>query len=71
MLVIHLYGVALDGDATFSLQVHAVEHLLVKLTVGKRTGVFQQAVGQGALAVVDMGNDTEVTGVFHRVQKYD
>ena len=26
-LILHLYGVALDGDASLSLKIHVVEHL--------------------------------------------
>ena len=39
------------------------------LPVGHRTGVFKQAVGQGALAMVNVGNDAEVADVrlVHRV----
>jgi hypothetical protein len=28
-------------------------------------GVFQQAVGKGAFAMVNMGNDTEIANVLH------
>ena len=48
--VLHLDGVALDGDALFALE---------------RVGLFEQAVGKGALSVVDMGYDAEVADVFH------
>ncbi len=63
ILVFHLYGVALDGDAALALKVHVVEHLV--FGDGYRLGVFQQTVGEGGLAVIDVGDDAEVAGVLH------
>ncbi len=53
-------GVGLDGDAALALDVHRVEHLL--LHVAQRDGVrlLDEPVGEGGLAVVDMGDDGEV-----------
>ena len=42
--VVHLYGVALDGDAALTLQIHVVQHLALRNLY--RMGTFQQAVGQ-------------------------
>ena len=61
--VLHLDGVALDGDATFFLQIHIVEHLSVRNVDG--LGTFQQSVGQRTLSVVDVSNDAEIAYVFH------
>ena len=36
-------------------------HLCVQLALRQRAGEFQQAVGQGALAVVDMRDDAEIS----------
>jgi hypothetical protein len=63
--VLHLDGVALDGDALFALEVHVVEHLGLHFALVERVGLFEQAVGQGALPVVDMGYDAEIADVFH------
>ncbi len=62
-LVVHLDGVALDGDATFLFQVHIVEHL--PLGHGNGLRVLQQTVCQRTLPVVDMGNNAEVSYVLH------
>ena len=64
-LIFHLYGVAFDGDAPFAFQVHVVEHLALGHLYGART--FQQAVGQRALSVVNVGNDAEVADIFHQM----
>ena len=67
-VVLHLNGVALDGDATFLFQVHIVEHL--PLGHGDGLRVLQQSVCQGALPVVDMGNNAEVSNVMHIKSRY-
>jgi hypothetical protein len=64
-LVVHLDGVALDGDASLALQIHVVEQLSLQFALRHRAGVFQQSVGQGALAVINVCNDAEVTNVLH------
>ena len=56
--IFHLDGVALDGDSTFLLQVHVIQHLAFGDTYG--LGKFQEAVGQSGFTVVNMGYDTEI-----------
>jgi hypothetical protein len=58
------HGLGLDGDAPLALQVHAVEHLLTHIPVGHGVGHLQDAVGQGGLPVVDVGDDAEVADMF-------
>jgi hypothetical protein len=60
VLVKHGHGAGLDGDAALALQVHVVEDLLLELALGDGAGAHEQPVGQGALAVVDVGDDREV-----------
>ena len=66
--IVHLYGMALDGDTSFALQVHVVEHLGFHVLGGNSISVLQQSVGQGAFAVVDVGNDAEVADILHLEQ---
>ena len=63
--VVHLDGVALDGDAALTLQIHVVQHLGLHVLARHRVGDFQQTVGQRALAVVDMRHDAEVAYCLH------
>src|SRR5206468_1607519 len=56
-------GRGLDGDAALALQVHVVQDLVVELALGDGPGPHEQAVGEGALAVVDVGDDREVTNL--------
>ena len=63
LLIFHLDGVALDGDASLALKVHIVEHLSFGNLYGLRK--FQETVGQGRLTVVDMSDDAEVPDILH------
>ena len=61
--IFHLDGVALDGDAALTLQIHVVQHLTLRDLDG--LGALQQTVGQGALAVIDMGYDAKIPYMVH------
>ena len=59
--VVHADRLQLDGDAALALQVHRVEDLVVHLALRVTAPVsFEQPVGQGGFAVVDVGDDAEV-----------
>ena len=60
-LVVHAGGLELDRDPPFPLQLHVVEELLLHIPIGHRAGVLQQTVGQRRLAMVDVGNDAEIS----------
>ena len=65
--VIEAHGLGLDGDAALALELHIVEHLLFHLTVGQAAGLLDEPVGERRLAVIDMGDDREIsdfTGVY-------
>ena len=64
-LVLHLYGVALDGDASFALEIHVVEHLSLHILGGHSVGIFKQTVGQGRFAVVDVRYYAEIADILH------
>ena len=63
VLVFHLNGVTFYGDTTLFLQIHVVEHLAFRNLYG--IGEFQQTVGNSALTMVDMSNDTKVSYMLH------
>ena len=65
IVVLHLNSMALDGDALFPLQVHIVQDLIFHLPRAQRLCKFNEPVGQCALAVVNMGNDAEISNMFH------
>ena len=47
----------LDGDAAFAFEVHVVEDLVAKIARGDGAGLEEELIGQGAFAVVDVGDD--------------
>ena len=53
----------LDGDAALPLEVHRVEVLLAHLAGVDGAAQLEHPVGQGALAVVDVGDDRQVADV--------
>jgi hypothetical protein len=62
-LVHHADRVRLNGDAALPLEVHGVEYLGLHFARGQRPGEFEEAVGEGGLAVVDVRDDREVADV--------
>lgn len=68
--VVHLDCMALDCDATLAFEVHVVEHLRLEVLGSHGVGIFKQTVGKGALAVVDMGYDTEIADILHTDCKF-
>ena len=65
--VVHLDGMALDGDAALSFQIHVVEHLGLHVLASHSVGELEQSVGERALAVVDVRHDAEVAYCLHFV----
>ena len=63
-LALHGHGPGLDGDAASPLQGHVIEHLFPHLALVDRAGDLQQAVRQRALAMVNVGDDAEVSDVL-------
>nr|UOZ97308.1 hypothetical protein NCPCFENI_01226 [Cupriavidus sp.] len=54
----------LNGNATLAFEVHGVEHLRLHLAVGQAATDLDDAVGQGALSMVDMGNNRKITNIL-------
>jgi hypothetical protein len=53
-------GLALDRDAALALDVHPVQVLRAHLASLDHPGELEHPVGQGRLAVIDVGDDAEV-----------
>ena len=69
-VVLPLHGAVLgaDGDAALALEVVAVHHALVDVGVlAEHVGGAEDAVDQGGLAVIDVGDDGEVTDLVDGV----
>ena len=57
------HGLRFNGNASFSFQIHIVQHLILHLTIGKKSGLLDNTVCQGRLSVVNMGNNTKITNL--------
>ena len=56
---------ALDGYTLFLFQIHRVQDLVLHVTGRKRIGNLQHPVGQGTLAMVDMGYYAKISCLLH------
>ena len=66
LAVVHMHDSdsgSLDRDATLALEIHRVEELRLGLAIADSLGGLKEAVGQRGLAVVDVGDDGEVSDV--------
>ena len=63
--VFHLNCMALDSNSPLPLEIHVVEHLILKFPFIYGIGSFKQAIGQGAFPMVDMCYDTEISDSVH------
>ncbi len=61
--VLHLDGMALDGNPSLFLQIHIIKHLALGYLY--RIGKLKQTVCQGRLAVVNVGYNAEITYILH------
>ena len=64
--VFHLYCMALDCNASFSLQFHIIKNLIMEFTFRNCICLFKKSVGQGTFAMVNMSDDTEITDIVHQ-----
>src|ERR1700722_4130422 len=70
ILVLERGVLGADGDALFAFEVHGIhEPLLVglRLVGAERAGLLQQAIHQGGLAMINVGDDRYVTNVLHNL----
>ncbi len=58
--VVEAHGLRLDGDPALLLDVHVIKHLLGHLAIGQPSAMLDQPIGKRRLAMIDMGNDTEI-----------
>ena len=63
--ILHLNGMTFYGDATLSFQIHIIKHLGLHIFAFNGLGILKQTIGQGALAMVYMSNNTEIADIFH------
>jgi hypothetical protein len=65
-VVLHLDGVQFYRDTAFLLQIHIVQHLVDnEIALCDRAGLFEQAVRERGLSVVNVSDDAEISKLIH------
>lgn len=62
-LPMHLDGGEFNSDALFAFQIHRIQKLGFHFARRNGAGKFHHTVGDGRLAVVNVGDDTKITDV--------
>ena len=65
-LILHLNGMRLDGNTTLFLQIHIVQHLILHQALIHRSRIFNQAVRQRGLTVVNVSNNAKISYILHK-----
>jgi hypothetical protein len=55
------HGLTLDGNTALTLDIHAIENLILELTFGDDLRSLDESVGKRAFAVVYVRNNAEVS----------
>ena len=63
-LVAQRHRVALDSDATLTLDVHGIQDLIAELAVHHTATPLNETVREGRFAVVYVSNDAEIANLF-------
>ena len=54
--VFELNSLGLDGDSTFTLKFHGIQHLLLHFTIRQSTTCLDQPIRQGRFSMINMRN---------------
>ena len=65
VIIVHLNGMTLYGNATLFFQIHVIKHLCLHIFACHCLGAFQQSVGQCAFSVIYMCYYTKITYMLH------
>ena len=65
--IVEAHGLGFNGDAALALDIHIVQNLVGHLARAQAARQLNEAVGQRRFAVVNMGNNREVTNVVLRL----
>ena len=55
-LIMQSYCLSFNGNTTFALDIHIIEHLRFHLTIGQTTTHLNKAVGECGFTVINMRN---------------
>ena len=62
--IVERHGTRLDRDAALALNVHVVKELLLHVTRSDCLRLFEDAVGKGRFAVVDVCDDAKIADLL-------
>ena len=69
-LVIQRHAVRFNGDATLALKIHGVQYLSLHFALAQTATHLDKTVCQRRLAMVDVGNDGEITDMTQITHDY-
>ena len=64
-LIGQAHRLALDRDAAFPFDIHAVQNLVFEIAVRDDIGNLDQSIRKGRFTMIDMGDDAEIANMFH------
>ena len=64
-LILHLNGVGFDSNTTFFLQIHVIQHLILHQALVHSSSIFNQAIRQSGLTMINMRYNTKISYIFH------
>ena len=56
---------AFNGNSAFTFNIHGIENLVFKIPVRNNVRHLDKPVGQGGFAVIDMGDNAEISDILH------
>jgi hypothetical protein len=56
----------LDRNPSLSLQIHVIQQLVLHFPITHRIGELQQPIRQRTLPMINVGDNTEISNVFHK-----
>jgi len=59
----HAHRLELDGNPLFTLEIHGIEELRLHVALMDGAGELEHTVGQGGFAMVDVRDDTKISGM--------
>ena len=70
------YTLGLDGDSSFSLNIHRVKDLVCHFTIGQSTTHLDKPISQRRLTMINMGDNGKISnefwlnqGIFQRTEQ--
>src|SRR3954471_21416802 len=69
LLILHLNGMAFNGNTFLTFQVHIIKHLVHHVAHTNSMRMLEQAVGKRTFTMINMCDDTEIADLLHKKAK--